>query len=43
MVMVMLLRAVLLRAMDSHMIEVLIRCWSGVVFGNGLAQGLGRD
>ena len=32
---------VFLRAMASHIIEVLIICWSGVVLGHGLAQGLG--
>ena len=29
--------------MVSHLIEVLSICWSGVVLGHGLAQGLDRD
>ena len=42
-IIVMVMLMLILRAMASHMIEVLIRCWSGGVSGHGLTQGLGRD
>ena len=41
--MVVIMLMVIVRAMASHVIDVLIMCWSGVVLGHGLAQGLGRD
>ena len=40
---VMIMVMVIILAMASHIIEVLLSCWSGVVLGHGLAQGLGRD
>ena len=46
-VLILLMRTLMLMlmfgAMASHIIEVLSVCWSGVVLGHGLAQGLGRD
>ena len=42
-VMVMIMVMVIFLAMASHIIKVLSLCWSGVVLGHGLAQGLGRD
>ena len=42
-IMVVFLLMVIFRAMASHILEVLNLCWSGVVLGHGLAQGLGRD
>ena len=43
MFMVMLMLIFILRAMVSHIIEVLSVWWSGVLSGHGLAQGLVRD
>ena len=38
---VMVMLMVIFRAMVSHVIEVLSLCWSEVVLGHGLGQGLG--